>query len=169
MHMRSETLRALHLFHVRLSHWSAMLAGLLIALATATYVAEIVARYFFRAPLNFSSDFGMYALCLSVFLALPAVTMERRHIAIAFVVEMMPPRLRAHYNLALFVIAALVLLVVGYFVFLEAGRQFDQNALTPMAVQIPRWWLTAVAWYGLVSAAIHFLTPPDGDSPELAE
>lgn len=167
--MRSESLRALHLFHVRLSQWSVALAGLFIALATATYVAEIVARYFFRAPLNFSSDFGMYALCLSVFLALPAVTMERRHIAIAFVVEMMPARSRRNYTLVLCVVAALVLLAVGYFVFVEAGRQFRQGALTPMALQIPRWWLSAVACYSLLSAAIHFLTPSHGESAELAE
>jgi C4-dicarboxylate transporter, DctQ subunit len=146
-----------------------MLAGLLIALATATYVAEIVARYFFRAPLNFSSDFGVYALCLSVFLALPAVTMERRHIAIAFIMQMLPPRARPHYNLVLLAVAAVVLVVVGYFVAMEAVRQFNQNTLTSMALQIPRWWLTTVACYGLLSAAIHFVTPPHRESAEIGE
>lgn len=162
-------MRALHLIHVRVSEWSALLAALLIALATAIYVAEIFARYFFKAPLNFSSDFGVYALCLSVFLALPAVTMERRHIAISFIIALLPPKARLYYTLVLMLVAAVVLLTVGIFVALEVVRQFNQNTLTPMALQIPRWWLTAVGCYGMLSAAIHFVTPAHGEGEGFVE
>jgi TRAP-type C4-dicarboxylate transport system permease small subunit len=162
-------LRALVSFHNRLADWSAMLGGIGVALTATMYVAEIVARYFMRAPLNFSADLGSYMLCASVFLCLPAISRERRHIAIDFVIEQLPPRARPYYLWILWLITAAVLAAVGYFVALEALRHYEQQVLTTMALQIPRWWLSAIACYGLISSAIHFVTPPAGQAEEFIQ
>lgn len=163
------TLRALLSFHDRLADWSAALGGVGVAVTAIVYVAEIVARYVMHAPLNFSSDLGSYMLCAGTFLCLPAITRERRHIAIAFVVEHLPPAARPYYLWVLWLITAVVLAVVGYFVALEAIRHFQEQVLTTMAVQIPRWWLSGLACYGLISSAIHFLTPPSEPVEEFAQ
>jgi TRAP-type C4-dicarboxylate transport system permease small subunit len=160
-------LRALVSLHNRLADWAAVLGGVGVALTASIYVAEIVARYFMRAPLNFSADLGSYMLCACVFLCLPAITRERRHIAIDFVIEHLPPRARPYYLWILWLITAAVLGAGAYFVAVEAIRQFEQQVLTTMALQIPRWWLSALACFGLASSAIHFVTPPSGQAEEL--
>lgn len=162
-------MRALLAFHAKLSEWSALLGGLCVAIAAVVYVAEIVARYFLHAPLNFSSDLGSYMLCACIFLCLPSVTRARQHIAIAFVLESLPPSARPYYLWILWVITAAVMAAVGYFIAREGLRQYQQEVLTTMALQIPRWWLSALACYGLISSAIHFVTPPAEPAEEFAQ
>ena len=162
-------MRKLVLLHRRLSSALAGIGAAGIALAAVVYIAEVIARYFFAAPLNFSSDLGSYMLCTSIFLCLPAITAERRHVAIGYLQEVLPKRFSSYHAWATCIVSALVVALVGVFVALEAIRQYEQHILTSMANQIPRWWLTSIAAFGLVSAAIHFVTAPEQSDQDFIE
>ena len=54
----------------------------------------------------------------------------------------------------------MVVAIVCVFVVKEAYIQFQQDTLTPMANQIPRWWLTAIASFGLIFTVLNLLFRP---------
>ncbi|MCO5162492.1 MAG: TRAP transporter small permease [Mesorhizobium sp.] len=162
MHVVNSALRAV-------SRASAVLAAVAVGIAALVYVAEVVARYGFNDPLNWSGDAGSYMLCAMVFLALPMITRQRGHIAVTVVVETLP---RAHIGRVtrlLELLSAAVLLIVAFFVIELSVRQHDQGVLTTMANQIPRWWLTAVMAFGIVLSALNFIAPADERPAEVVE
>lgn len=142
------------------TEWAAILAAGCVGLTAVAYVVEIVARYMFNSPLNWSADFGSYMLCASVFLALPKVTAEGAHPSISFAVDRLTGSTHARYTRALIGITAVVVAIVCVFVAKEAWLQFLQETLTPMANQIPRWWLSAVACFGLIFTVLNLLFRP---------
>ena len=138
----------------------AMLAAACVGLTAVAYVVEIVARYVFNAPLNWSADFGSYMLCAGVFLALPKVTAEGAHPSISFAVDRLVGATHARYTRLLISITALVVAIVCVFVAQEAWVQYQRETLTSMANQIPRWWLTAIAFVGLFFTVLNLLFRP---------
>ncbi len=142
------------------TEWAAALAAACVGLTALAYVAEIVARYALNSPLNWSADFGSYMLCASVFLALPKVTAEGSHPSISFAIDRLVGATHARYTRALIWITAVVAAIVCVFVVKEAYLQFQQDTLTPMANQIPRWWLTAIASFGLIFTVLNLLFRP---------
>jgi TRAP-type C4-dicarboxylate transport system permease small subunit len=157
-------------WHRALTDAGAWVATACVAVMAVAYTAEVVARYFFSAPLNWSGDLSGYLLCVSVFLALPRVTADRAHVAVSLLIEVMHPRTRRRYVRALWYVTAVVCAFITYFIAVEGVRQFNENILTSAANQIPKWWISAVACYGLASAALHLLyAPPELSSSEGVE
>jgi len=150
----------------RLTEAGAFLGALAIGAMALFYTAEVVARYFLNAPLNWSGDVSSYLLLACLFLVLPKVTMEGGHVAVSFVQERMGERARRAYENVLSRLTGLFCLVTTYFVAVEGLRQFREGVLTPQATQIPKWWLSAVACLGLFVAALHFLLPGRARRPD---
>ncbi len=104
---------------VRVLSWleqaSLYFAALALAAITVMVTAAIVTRTF-GLPLHFADEYGAYLMAASVFLALPAITAHREHLAAEFLVAMCGPRgkarLRVLSDLAL-LLFSLVLLAVG--------------------------------------------------------
>jgi C4-dicarboxylate transporter, DctQ subunit len=148
---------------LRMLRWitdaGAAIGALCIGAMALFYTAEVIARYFFNAPLNWSGDVSSYLLLTCVFLVLPKVTMEVGHVAVAFVQERLAPRMRERYEGILSRLTGVFCLVTALFVGAECLRQFREGVLTSQATQIPKWMLAAVACVGLLLAAIHFLLP----------
>jgi TRAP-type C4-dicarboxylate transport system permease small subunit len=139
---------------------AAMLSAVCVGLTAVAYVAEIVARYMLNSPLNWSADFGSYMLCAGVFLALPKVTADGAHPSISFAVDRLSGPAHARYTRVLILVTAAVVSMVCVFVAKEALLQFEQGTLTPTANQIPRWWLSAIAGFGLVFTVLNLLLRP---------
>jgi TRAP-type C4-dicarboxylate transport system permease small subunit len=137
----------------------AALGALCIAAMALFYTAEVVARYFFSSPLNWSGDISSYLLLACVFLVLPKVTTDAGHVAVSFVQERMGPATRRRYERVLSRLTGVFCLITAYFVAAESLRQFRESVLTSQATQVPKWWLSALACLGLAMAAIHFLFP----------
>src|SRR5690349_23372885 len=137
-----------------------MLAAACVGLTAVAYVVEIVARYALNSPLNWSADFGSYMLCTSVFLALPKVTAEGAHPSISFAVDRLSGARHARYTRFLILVTTVVVAIVSVFVVQEAMLQYRQETLTPMANQIPRWLLTAIASFGLIFTVLNLLFRP---------
>lgn len=138
----------------------AWLAAACVGLTAAAYVAEIVARYVFNSPLNWSADFGSYMLCACVFLALPKVTADGAHPSISFAVDRLVGSTHARYTRLLILVTAVIVAIVCVFVAQEAWVQYQRETLTSMANQIPRWWLTAIALVGLTFTVLNLLFRP---------
>jgi TRAP-type C4-dicarboxylate transport system permease small subunit len=148
--------------HDALTDLGAMLAALCVAATACIYTAEVVARYFFNAPLNWSGDVSSYLLCACAFLALPKVTRTNGHIAISYFVEMISEERRPYYVRALAVVSGLACLATATFVAIEGAELFARNVLTSQATRIPKWPIALLAFVGLSSSALHlFFSPPD--------
>ena len=142
------------------TEWAAVLGAACVGFTAVAYVAEIVARYALNSPLNWSADFGSYMLCASVFLTLPKVTADGGHPSISFAVDRLVGATHARYTRTLIAITAIVVAIVCVFVVQETLIQYERGTLTPMANQIPRWWLTAVACFGLIFTVLNFVFRP---------
>ena len=118
---------------------------------------EITARYFFRAPTQWISDFTGYALLFSTLLLAPRITRDRGHIAITFLRDALPDRHKGLMDGLLFLLAAGACFWAGWYALEEAMRQFDRGTRTLAVVSVPRWWFSAVIAYGLLNSGIYFL------------
>src|SRR5262245_41833998 len=103
-------MRRLLAWHRALSEATARLAALCVAAMALAYCAEVLARHFFSAPLNWSGDLSSYLLCACGFLALPKVTRDGAHVAVSLLVEMMGPQARRRYTRVLWYLTAAVCL-----------------------------------------------------------
>lgn len=135
---------------------------------------EITARYFFRTPTQWISDFTGYALLFSTLLLAPRITRDRGHIAITFLRDALPDRRKGLMDGLLFLLAAGACFWAGWYALEEAMRQFDRGTRTLAVVSVPRWWFSAVIAYGLLNSGVYFLrmsltelfvraTPTSGD------
>lgn len=137
-----------------------MVAAVCVAVTACIYTAEIVARYFFSAPLNWSGDVSSYLLCATLFLALPQVTRANGHIGIGYFVELMPGSARRRYLRYVAFAAGLTCLATAVFVAIEGAELFARNVLTSQATRIPKWPIALLACVGLTSSALHLLFSP---------
>lgn len=135
----------------------AFIGALCIGAMALFYAAEVVARYVFNAPLNWSGDVSSYLLLVCLFTVLPKVTLDAGHVAVSFVQERLRAPMRQRYERVLSRLTGLFCLVTAYFVGAECVRQFQEGVLTSQATQISKWWLAAIACAGFLLAAIHFL------------
>jgi TRAP-type C4-dicarboxylate transport system permease small subunit len=140
----------------------AAVAALCVAATACIYAAEVIARYFFNAPLNWSGDVSSYLLCACAFLALPMVTRMHGHVAIGYLMEQMSETAQARYARALGIVAGAVCLATAIFIAIEGAELFSQHVLTTQATQIPKWLIALLACFGFGSAALHLFFPRDG-------
>ena len=75
-------LRRLAAFQDALSRAGFILAACILAFISAAYCYEVVSRYFFNAPTIWASPLVSYALCLTIFLALPDLARRGLQISI---------------------------------------------------------------------------------------
>jgi TRAP-type C4-dicarboxylate transport system permease small subunit len=128
------------------------LAGIVIA-----YCYEVVARYFFNAPTSWASALVSYALCGIVFLATPELTRKNIHIVINVLIDRMPARQVVHLQRIITLACAATCLFAAWVVGTTAVTQYRQGIETILNWPVPKWPLTTVIAYGLLSAGIYFL------------
>src|SRR5262245_30618878 len=137
----------------------AAVAAFCVMATACIYTAEVVARYFFGAPLNWSGDVSSYLLCACTFLALPMVTRQNGHVAIGYFMERMSEAARPRYERALGIVTGLVCLATAIYVAIDGAELFSQGVLTTQATQIPKWLIALLACFGFGSAALHLFFP----------
>lgn len=148
----------------RITDAGAVVGALCIGAMALFYSAEVVARYFFNAPLNWSGDVSSYLLLVCLFSVLPKVTMAAGHVAVSFVQERLSAPARHRYEQVLSRLTGVFCLITAYLVGAECVRQFREGVLTSQATQISKWWLAAAACAGFLLAAIHFLRARRADA-----
>lgn len=137
-----------------LAYWLGVLALLAIL---CMFCYEITARYFFRSPTQWISDYTGYALLFSTFLLAPRITKNRGHIEITFIRDALPPRPQHVFSAMLFMAAAAACIWAGWYAVEEAMRQYDRGIRTMAVVSVPRWWMSAAIAYGFINSGLYFI------------
>jgi TRAP-type C4-dicarboxylate transport system permease small subunit len=151
------TLRAMAEFHDRLTVAGFGMAAALVAVIAAAFCYEVVARYFFSAPTAWTYDIGCYLLAAVIFLAVPEMTRRGAHIQINLIADRLPPPGARVLRAAVGVLAAAACLTATWITGHETWRQYAQGVWTLSAVPIPKWWVSILIPYGMLSSGLHFL------------
>ncbi len=159
--------------HDRLTQLAAALAAIGLICIVASYAYEVVTRYFFNAPTAWVSDFVSYALCASIFLALPKVTKDRGHVAVTILVDVMPARISDVVHSCINLVGFASLGFAAWVSLQENIRQYAKNIETLAIVPVPQWWISSFITFGLALSALYFLrqvpASQRGDGNTLAE
>ena len=162
-------LRLVGLAHDRLTQAGFALAALLVAGIAASFCYEVVVRYFFNAPTAWTYDVGSYFLCAVIFLAMPELTRRGAHVSVNLIPERLPPHQARILNIGIGLLAAAACFAATWITGTETWRQYQQGVSTISALTIPKWWVSVVIPYGMLSSAIYFLRqlgrPPSGEVP----
>ena len=143
--------------HDRLTAFSGQLGILTLLLILLMFCYEVSARYFFRAPTDWVSDFSGYALLVSTILLVPRIAADRGHIQITFLQNRLDRRAEHMVNAAIMAVSAATCIWAGWYAVDEALRQYDRGIRTLAVVSVPRWIFSAVLAYGFLSTAIHYI------------
>ena len=135
--------------HDRLTEAGFAAAAALIGAIVTAFCYEVAARYFFGAPTTWLHDFASYSLAAVIFLSVPAMSRRRMHIAITYLADGLPERLRK-------ALAGAVLAAAGIGA-AESWRQYVRGVETISANPIPKWWVSVFIPYGFASSALYFL------------
>jgi C4-dicarboxylate transporter, DctQ subunit len=140
----------------RLTRLSFALAGVALVTILCAYVIEVIARYGFGRPTLWSSDLVNYALCASIFLAMPEITRTSGHVAITSMIEKLsgPNQIRLARLLSL--TGSVLCGLVTFIAVSAASSQAQTGVETVAAFAIPKWWLTMIVAYGFGLSALAF-------------
>jgi TRAP-type C4-dicarboxylate transport system permease small subunit len=133
------------------------LATVLVGAIAAAFCYEVVARYFLSAPTAWTYDVGCYLLAAVIFLAMPEMTRRGAHIHVGLIFDYLAPRAAQVLRCAIAVLAVAACLSAAWFTGSETWRQFDEGVWTLSALPIPKWWISILIPYGMLSSALHFL------------
>lgn len=145
-------------WHDAATEMGAAAAAICVGVMACIYTAEVVARYFLGAPLNWSGDVSSYLLCACAFLALPKVTRDGAHVAITYVLERMGDVKRARYSQVLRMITGMACFAAGIIVSYEGVQLYIEGVLATQATQVPKWLISVLACLGLFSSAMHLFS-----------
>jgi TRAP-type C4-dicarboxylate transport system permease small subunit len=129
------------------------LPAILLSIVVAVVTADVVGRYFFRAPLRGANEVALIGLIWLVFLGIVGVSRHDQHIGVEFFVSRLPRRARGAALLLRNLVIALIAAGAAYAALMQVltGR-FATLPLTGLH----KTWLTIAALIGLVIvAAIH--------------
>jgi len=82
----------------RLTWLAELLAEVGLALLLLIVLHEVVVRYVFNSPTLYSVELSEYLLVLVVFLSIGWVLREDRHVAVTFIVDRLPKKMRLGVN-----------------------------------------------------------------------
>lgn len=129
--------------------------------AVATMIAftgiEVSARYFLGGSTQWTTDSAVIALAASIFLAAPEITRLRGHIAMTFVVENVPFRIRVWMIRVIYLIGTITCLFMGAVAAQETLRLHERGVSMITATAWPKWWVIGIVTYGLVGMGLYFL------------
>jgi TRAP-type C4-dicarboxylate transport system permease small subunit len=151
------SLSVLGRLHDRLTEASFAVAGAALVMFTAVMAADVAFRYLFSAPILWAQDAVAISLCASIFLALPYITMTARHSSINTLTDSLGQAAKRRIHVFSLVVSAIVLGVVSWIAVNETTRQFAAHIQTASSFAIPKWPVSTLITYGLVSSALHVL------------
>ena len=143
--------------HDGLSKLSFAAAMFALSVIAASFCYEVAARYFFNAPTIWANPFASYALCASIFLAMPELTRTSSHIALNFLEDVVAPAQARRLRSGLQILSAGACGLAAWITAEAAWNDYAVGIVTNTYYPIPKWWLSAVIPYGMASSAVHFL------------
>jgi TRAP-type C4-dicarboxylate transport system permease small subunit len=161
--------RRLASFQDALSRTGFILAACVLAFISAAYCYEVVSRYFFNAPTIWASPLVSYALCVTIFLALPDLARRGLQISIDLHESWASPATLEVMLRITRLAAAIACLGAAWITAEQAWSEYLVGVWTNTYMPIPKWWLFIFIPYGLLNAGIYFLRQACGEAPHSSE
>ena len=152
-----------------LSRAGFILAACVLAFISAAYCYEVISRYFFNAPTIWASPLVSYALCLTIFLALPDLARRGLQISIDLHESWASPATLEALLRITRLAAAIACLAAAWITGEQALSEYSLGVWTNTYMPIPKWWLFVFIPYGFLSAGIYFLRQAGGEAPHASE
>jgi TRAP-type C4-dicarboxylate transport system permease small subunit len=131
---------------------------------------EVVARYFFGAPVWWANEVVSYALCIGVFLAMPEVTRRNGHVAVTVIPEILPLKYRAILMACIQAVGFLACIAIAWMSLNQNVSQYLRDAMIIAAVRpIPKVYISVWITFGFISSAIYFLRNLDLRAPATSD
>ncbi|HZD54686.1 MAG TPA: TRAP transporter small permease [Candidatus Aquicultoraceae bacterium] len=116
------------------------LSGLLIVVSTVAITFEVVARYFFRAPHDWSLELNIFLLIASTFLAAAFTQEARAHVGIEVLENLLSPRWNRWRHLTGDVLSAAFCAFVAYYAWRYFGEAWEKGWVTD-STWAPKLWI----------------------------
>ena len=158
-------LRRLAAIQDGLSRGGFVLAACILAFISIAYCYEVVSRYFFNAPTIWASPMVSYALCLTIFLALPDLARRGLQVSIDLHEGWASPRLVAALLRVTCLIAGVACLTAAWITGAQAWSEYTLGVLTNTYLPIPKWWLFVFIPYGFLNGGLYFMRQAAGEAP----
>lgn len=108
-----------------------LVSSLLMAAMVGLTFVDVVGRYVFNNPVNGAQEITSILLGLTIFTALPAVTMREGHITVDFLQNTFSGKLEHARKVVVHVATACALGVLAYVLFKQAGKLAFMEMRTP--------------------------------------
>lgn len=100
----------------------AVVCGAMLLAMMGLTVVDVAGRYLFARPVTGATELTEMMLVAVVFLGLPAVSLDRDHVAVDLVTDRLPPALQPWREIAVAILSAVVLAVIGWRIWIYAGQ-----------------------------------------------
>lgn len=126
-------------------------------LISVSFAYEVVARYFFSAPTEWATPVASYSMLAIIFLAMPELTRRASHVVINLFLDHATGTTGRALRAGIGAVAAAVCLFSAWFSADATLSQFAQGVWTNPPFAVPKWLISALIPYGMLSAGIYFL------------
>lgn len=143
--------------HDRLTDLGFQLGKLCLAIILVAYCYEVVARYLFNAPTWWADEAVSYSLCIGCFLMMPHVTRDKGHVAVTFLLEMIPPHRAKPAHWAIYLVG-FVVCAAAFWINLDENIRQVVNDVHMMKVKpFPKYYISVFITFGFGMSALHYL------------
>jgi TRAP-type C4-dicarboxylate transport system permease small subunit len=97
---------------------------------------------------------------------MPEMTRRGAHIHVGLIFDALSPRAGARLRRGVGALAVAACLTAAWFTGGETIRQYDEEVWTLSALPIPKWWVSILIPYGMLSSALHFLRRLGAGAPD---
>lgn len=136
------------------SFWGATVAVAYLTLVTAW---EVFGRYALQAPSDWAPDTAAVSFAMITFLAAPMLTRNTGHARMTFIAEKASPETALWLNRFVLFLGMAACGLCAWYGIAETTRQVTRGVKMIAVTPIPKWVVTGVIAYSLMSMALYFL------------
>lgn len=139
------------------------LGGMMLLVMMVMTVVDVIGRYIFNSPLGGAGELTELLLVSVIFMGLPAVTLEKEHVTVDLVTARMPPWLERWRIRATGLLSAVILVMVGWQLFVHAGRigaYGDVSTTLRIPISPVAYFCSVCTFVSAIAALIVSFEPP---------
>ena len=143
--------------HDKITDLGFQLGKLCLAIILFAYSFEVISRYFFGAPTWWADEAVSYSLCIGCFLMMPHVTREKGHVAVTFLIDMLPQE-KAKVAYWIIYLMCFVACSLATWINLDENiRQVVKDVHLMKVKPFPKYYISVFLTFGFGMSALHFL------------
>lgn len=134
-----------------------VLSGVLLSFASLSVGAMIFSRYFLNRPMGWIIEINEYILLHLAFMMAAWVLRKEAHVKMDIVFDQLGPRLQVALNIMSSIVGAAVCFVLTWFGAKVTWQLYLKKSLTTTYLEIPKWPLTIVIFFGSFLLMVQFI------------